>query len=353
MFGFFKKKIITAPIERSDPVSVPRKTISKDDFVFALKMYFDAFKKEHQKFFARCAGYVTETRLKPNEFGKLISSEVSFTICPERDHAIKGCMSSMNYQFRNWRAFSQFYDNALDRERLNEVVSRWPDETQENIFEPFKIEAFEYIFEKIQEGKRLDEGSIQAKLDEKWLYLKPLLEKSLRDGVDEYGELSYSNFFNRCDDFVSRFFSEDDLNFYFLNDAWVYVQRIAIARMEREKSNADEIPNCGFEFEYWCAKKIEGQGWVTRVSKATGDQGVDIIACKNNVTVAIQCKRYSTPVGNKAVQEVFAGKSHESCDYACVIATNGFTRSAQEIAAATDVKLIDVSIIDMFDEIYS
>ena len=36
----------------------------------------------------------------------------------------------------------------------------------------------------------------------------------------------------------------------------------------------------------------------------SGDHGVDIIAFKNGYSFAIQCKYYSYPVGNRAVQEV-------------------------------------------------
>ncbi|WP_430609075.1 restriction endonuclease [Enterococcus sp. DIV0876] len=44
-----------------------------------------------------------------------------------------------------------------------------------------------------------------------------------------------------------------------------------------------------------------------RQTKAYGDQGIDVSAKKDGVTYGIQCKRWKKNVGNKAIQEVYAG----------------------------------------------
>ena len=51
-------------------------------------------------------------------------------------------------------------------------------------------------------------------------------------------------------------------------------------------------------------------GWKTQVTKASGDQGCDVLAVKGRARVAIQCKYYSKPIGNKGVQEINAAKSY-------------------------------------------
>ncbi len=43
------------------------------------------------------------------------------------------------------------------------------------------------------------------------------------------------------------------------------------------------------------------------VTRGSGDYGVDVLAEKEGVTYAVQCKRYDGPVGVKAVQEAYAG----------------------------------------------
>ena len=65
----------------------------------------------------------------------------------------------------------------------------------------------------------------------------------------------------------------------------------------------------GEDFEVYVAMILQQIGFVNvQLTKGSGDQGVDIIAEKDGVKYAFQCKRYDKPVGSKAVQEVFAGK---------------------------------------------
>jgi restriction system protein len=70
-------------------------------------------------------------------------------------------------------------------------------------------------------------------------------------------------------------------------------------------------------YEAYCAKVLRQAGWNAQTTRATRDQGVDIIAEKDGVRVVLQCKKYSQPVGNKAVQEVYAAmrfeRAHRSC----------------------------------------
>ena len=57
--------------------------------------------------------------------------------------------------------------------------------------------------------------------------------------------------------------------------------------------------------------------------------------------VAVQLKRYTAPVGNAAVQAVFAGMSDYKAKEAWVITTSSFTKSAVEPGKSNRVRLID------------
>lgn len=71
----------------------------------------------------------------------------------------------------------------------------------------------------------------------------------------------------------------------------------------------------GIQFEHYCGDLLKANGFSNiKYTEVTGDQGVDITAEKDNIKYAIQCKRYSSDVGNQAVQEVFAGKTMYGCD---------------------------------------
>lgn len=98
----------------------------------------------------------------------------------------------------------------------------------------------------------------------------------------------------------------------------------------------------GHEFEYYCASILEKNGFEgVDVTKGSGDQGIDIIAQKDGVKYGIQCKCYSADIGNKAVQEAFAGKTYYGCHIAAVLTNRYFTKSAKDLAERNGVLLWD------------
>jgi len=104
------------------------------------------------------------------------------------------------------------------------------------------------------------------------------------------------------------------------------------------------------EFEARCADALRTQGWQTRLTKSTGDQGIDIFAERNGLTIVLQCKLYSSPVGNKAVQEVHAGKDFLKADLGVVVSNADFTPSARELAHSLNVLLLHDSQLENFDK---
>ncbi len=106
------------------------------------------------------------------------------------------------------------------------------------------------------------------------------------------------------------------------------------------ESDSFDVSMTGLEYEHWVSEQLQELGWITRVTKGSGDQGVDVIAEKEGKTVVIQCKKYSSPVGNKSVQEAHAGKGYIDADAAVVVTNASFTRSAHEIAQSLGVQLL-------------
>lgn len=98
----------------------------------------------------------------------------------------------------------------------------------------------------------------------------------------------------------------------------------------------------GHEFEEYCANLLKLNGFSSvEITKASGDQGIDIIAYKHEIKYGIQCKLYSKPVGNSAVQEVYAGKDFYNCNVGVVLTNNTFTASAIELAEKVGIILWD------------
>jgi len=110
----------------------------------------------------------------------------------------------------------------------------------------------------------------------------------------------------------------------------------------------------GEEYEEFCKNVLEQYGWQVTVTPKSGDQGVDLIAIAGEMSICIQCKRYSQPVGNSAVQQAFSGKKHYGGTYAAVVTNAGFTQSARQLAESTEVLLLSteqfISLISGNDE---
>jgi hypothetical protein len=98
----------------------------------------------------------------------------------------------------------------------------------------------------------------------------------------------------------------------------------------------------GLEFEEFLERvfRLRGYREVFR-TRASGDQGVDLILGDGRERVAIQAKLYDKPVGNDAVQQVFAGMVHYRCHRCAVVTNSRFTWAATELATSTRCKLID------------
>lgn len=81
-------------------------------------------------------------------------------------------------------------------------------------------------------------------------------------------------------------------------------------------------------------------GYDVETTPHKGDQGVDLFLYKEDQKIAVQCKRFSNSVGNKAVQEVFAGMHFYNCNKAMVVTCSKFTRGAEKLARALNVELV-------------
>jgi hypothetical protein len=96
----------------------------------------------------------------------------------------------------------------------------------------------------------------------------------------------------------------------------------------------------GVDYEHAVARSLSAGGWQTETTKASGDQGLDVLARSGHRRVAIQCKKYSKPVGNRAVQEAYSAKGIYGATHAAVVTNTQFTRSAVEAAAKLGVVLL-------------
>ncbi len=120
---------------------------------------------------------------------------------------------------------------------------------------------------------------------------------------------------------------------------------IRSVRRNRRTGVMDEME--GHEFEYFCADLLEKQGFVdVEVTRGSGDFGVDILAEKDGVTYAVQCKRYHGTVGVDAVLRTYAGRDYYGCMVGAVMTNQYFTAPAVEAAEKLHILLWDRGYVD-------
>lgn len=118
------------------------------------------------------------------------------------------------------------------------------------------------------------------------------------------------------------------------------IEQQGISEIDYEISRIDSME--GHDFEHWCAELLEENGFSNvEVTVGSGDQGVDVLAQKDGIRYAIQCKCYSKDLGNKPVQEVNTGKVLYRCQIGVVMTNRYFTKGAKDAADATGVLLWD------------
>ena len=139
------------------------------------------------------------------------------------------------------------------------------------------------------------------------------------------------------------------------NDWYVFIASLvekSCFKLSNEKQlNSNLNYKKGLTFENLCLQKLKSQGWEVKQTPFSGDQGVDLIASINDFRICIQCKDHQKAIGNKAVQEVYAGKKYWSGTHAILISRSGFTKAAQKLAFSSNVILINEFEIENINNI--
>lgn len=121
-----------------------------------------------------------------------------------------------------------------------------------------------------------------------------------------------------------------------------FIGAFVLRRRRKQHCPADIDLMEGHDFEYYCAELLRHRGFQeVEVTKGSGDYGIDILAEKDGITYAIQCKCYSAPVGVKAVQEAYAGRDYYDRMVGAVLTNQYFTQPAVDAAKKLKILLWD------------
>lgn len=127
---------------------------------------------------------------------------------------------------------------------------------------------------------------------------------------------------------------------------------VVVCRMFRTSARRRALDTMdGLDFEYYCADLLAADGFVdVKVTRSSGDYGVDILAEKDGVTYAIQCKRYTGLVGVKAVQEAYAGRDYYDRMVGAVLTNQYFTKPAVQAARKLKILLWDRDYLEAMEK---
>ena len=105
----------------------------------------------------------------------------------------------------------------------------------------------------------------------------------------------------------------------------------------------------GIQFEHFCCSLLLQNGFYNvDVTRTSGDQGVDVLAEKDGIRYAVQCKCFTTDLGNTPIQEVYAGKEMYNCHVGAVMTNRYFTPGAKALAEKTRTLLWDRDKLAVF-----
>lgn len=112
----------------------------------------------------------------------------------------------------------------------------------------------------------------------------------------------------------------------------------------------------GVEFELLCKNLIDKMGFVTEITKASSDGGIDIIAYSNKPMISgkyiVQCKRYSGNVGEPIIRDLYGVITAERANKGILITTGSFTKAATQFAENKQIELINGYELSKLLEIY-
>lgn len=188
-------------------------------------------------------------------------------------------------------------------------------------------------------GRRFD-GLVQEHL--------PVLQRKHRQLVrtDDYGLVDRSRWDREVGYFFTRIVFEtlaEDERRHVQERLDAFKARLeAIVLAGRPDAGAEarfERVRNGTEFELFCAEELKRGGWRVSLTGASRDQGADMVAERGQERLIVQCKLLGRPVGNYAVQEVVAARSHHQGNRALVVSNQRFTASCAELAASNGIEL--------------
>lgn len=239
-------------------------------------------------------------------------------------------------------------NKVFSKEFYNTLQKRLSPSTQENEWSEGchrgqRISAIqEYELDKLKDGINYIKLQIHKRLNNDMLsFEQKKIEEKIENKAYEIRLNIESKGWDTCfeaDGIVSDFYRT--LEEY---EREISVRRESDNKREIKMQRVSELLNISpYEFEQVCAKIIEDNGYENvRVTPQSNDKGIDILCEKDGFKYAVQCKRYSKPVGSPDMQKFIGAMQNARVNKGILITTSHFTKEAQIMAEGNDIELVD------------
>lgn len=101
----------------------------------------------------------------------------------------------------------------------------------------------------------------------------------------------------------------------------------------------------GHQFEKELANLYRTLGYVTQVTKGSGDNGVDIILEKDKEKILVQCKAHKKPIGPAIARELYGTMHSFNVKKGIIASLGGFSKGVYKFVANKDIQLIGINEI--------
>ena len=101
-------------------------------------------------------------------------------------------------------------------------------------------------------------------------------------------------------------------------------------------------------FKEFTVSLFREMGYTVEITPGTSDNGIDLLLRKNNQLIAVQCKRWSAPVGEPVVRDFYSALMSSGAQSGYVVTTSTFTSHAYSFAEGKPIQLVDLeALIDL------
>jgi len=101
-------------------------------------------------------------------------------------------------------------------------------------------------------------------------------------------------------------------------------------------------------FKEFTVSLFREMGYTVEITPGTSDNGIDLLLRKNNQLIAVQCKRWNTPIKEPIIRDFYSALIGSGAQSGYVVTTSTFTSHAYSFAEGKPIQLVDLeALVDL------